>query len=230
MSHGLAALGRAVSFHVRQSVLLEKSQPEPVTGAHTGRLARAQQRKIHRAAVASPHLPAGHGAQGKQPTSGPAGRPGSAPPRRQRSGSVPSTPWTYQPLRGQAARYCREGLAATSGLSVSPADTPLSSDGWTRRRRGPARRAAKLPISASSRTARNLRTTGTPPIKSTSRPDSAAKPSSAPIQPTHRDLSRCCRRDPTPKVSVTARAPLGRAALAPFRKLGHLAGAYEGLG
>jgi hypothetical protein len=48
--------------------------------------------------------------------------------------------------------------------------------------------------------------------------DSAAKPSSAPIQPTHRDLSRCCRRDPTPKVSVTARAPLGRAALAPAPK------------
>jgi hypothetical protein len=52
--------------------------------------------------------------------------------------------------------------------------------------------------------------------------DSAAKPSSAPIQPTHRDLSRCCRRDPTPKVSVTAPLP-------PFRRLGHLAGAYEGL-
>src|SRR5262245_40350736 len=109
MSHGPAVLG-AERFPFTFDK--EKSQPEPVTGAHTGRLARAQQRKIHRAAVASPHLPAGHGAQGKQPTSGPAGRPGSAPPRRQRSGSVPSTPWTYQPLRGQAARYCREGLAA----------------------------------------------------------------------------------------------------------------------
>ena len=43
-----------------------------MTGAHTGRLARAQQRKIHRVAVAFPALRAGNGAQGKQPASGPA--------------------------------------------------------------------------------------------------------------------------------------------------------------
>src|SRR5262245_58330262 len=73
MSHGPAVLG-AERFPFTFDK--EKSQPEPVTGAHTGRLARAQQRKIHRAAVASPHLPAGHGAQGKQPTSGPAGAAG----------------------------------------------------------------------------------------------------------------------------------------------------------
>src|SRR5262245_2650192 len=67
MSHGPAVLG-AERFPFTFDK--EKSQPEPVTGAHTGRLARTQHRKIHRAAVASPHLPAGHGAQGKQPTSG----------------------------------------------------------------------------------------------------------------------------------------------------------------
>src|SRR5262245_38677425 len=43
-----------------------------------GRLAYSRQRKIHRAALASHTPPAGNGAQGKRPTSGPAG--GVTPP------------------------------------------------------------------------------------------------------------------------------------------------------
>ena len=124
---------RAVSFHVRQSAIFEKSQPEPVTGAHTGRLARAQQRKIYRAAVAFPTLPAGMGAQGKQPARGPAaGRNGArarpsialaASPSPSRQHVHTRTP-TTRLEEGPLAAYSTQPKKPASGPAESPARHP----------------------------------------------------------------------------------------------------------
>src|SRR5262245_42895576 len=52
------------------------------------------------------------GPRASNPQAAPPG--GRAPHRHGASDQAASRapPWTYQPLRGQAARYCREGLAA----------------------------------------------------------------------------------------------------------------------